>query len=84
MTTKETNKNKKAVFEFIKSKITEAKTDDYVFIYSNEIKEALDMRHSDFYNSIYELRHSGVLIINDFNLLIGYKLPITKTNKDNK
>lgn len=82
MFTEAMNENEKVVFEFIKSKISDAKTDDFVYIYSNEIKESLDMRHSDFCNSINELKRSGALIVNDFNLLIGYKLPITKTDKD--
>lgn len=69
------NESEKAVFEFIRAEIKKAGTDEFVYIRSQKIIEAAGISRNTFHKVVKSLKRNGALIIDDYTLRFGYKLP---------
>ena len=69
------NESEKAVFKFIEAEIKKAGTDEFVYIRSQKIIEAAGIDRNTFRKVVKSLKRNGVLIVDDYTLRFGYKLP---------
>jgi len=75
------NESEKAVFEFIRAEIKKAGTDEFVYIRSQKIIEAAGIGRNTFRKVVKNLKRNGTLIVDDYFLSFGYKLPKEKNNE---
>ena len=75
------NESEKAVFEFIKAEIKKAEADEFVYIRSQKIIEAAGISRNTFHKVVKSLKRNGTLIIDDYTLRFGYKLPKEENNE---
>lgn len=69
------------ILKFITKKIKEANTDDWVYISQDEMKKELRLSHQIVRQTIKELKNTGMILVDDYNLLFGYKLPCVLKDK---